>query len=95
MQLWGTSATVIDVFDRSIKLGGPLAFAFIDGDHSYEGSMKDFVNIDRHLSFGGYILFDDSGDGGGRGCGLTAREASKHPRYELVSKNPNYLIRKR
>jgi hypothetical protein len=95
MQLWNDCAVVTDVFGRRAELGGPLAFAFIDGDHSYEGSKEDFINIDRHLASGGYILFDDSGDGDGRGCHRTAREASKHARYELVSKNPNYLIRKR
>lgn len=91
---WGRDETVTDVFGRSVALGGKIAFAFIDGDHSYEGAMDDFVNVDRYLSVGGQILFDDSGEGAGRGCDQAAAEAAARPNYRLVAKNPNLLIEK-
>jgi hypothetical protein len=91
---WEKGETVKDLFDRDVTLGGPIAFAYIDGDHSYEGAKQDFHNVDRYLSTGGMILFDDSGDRDDRGCAVAAREAAGRPNYQLVSKNPNYLIRK-
>ena len=91
---WAKGETVTDQFGRDVALGGSIAFAFIDGDHSYQGAKDDFENVDRFLSVGGIILFDDSADSDNRGCEKAAREASRHPNYELVSKNPNYMIRK-
>lgn len=32
---------------------------FIDGDHTYEGVMKDFVSWFPHVASGGVIMFDD------------------------------------
>lgn len=95
MATWRAGGSMTDQFGREVVLGGPIAFAYIDGDHTYQGARDDFENVDRHLVKGGMILFDDSGDGGDRGCERAAREASRHPEYELVSKNPNYLIRKK
>jgi hypothetical protein len=89
---WEEGETVTDLFDRAVTLGGPIAFAYIDGDHSYEGAMQDFKDVDRYLSIGGMILFDDSGDRDDRGCARAAREATAKSNYQLVSKNPNYLI---
>jgi cephalosporin hydroxylase len=83
-----------DFFGRTAKLGGPIVFAHIDGAHTYEQSMRDFRNIDRHLVSGGFIVFDDSADNSDWGSRLSAQEASKLPQYELIAKNPNYCIRK-
>lgn len=94
MEEWHRSATVTDLFGREVTLGGPISFAFIDGDHSYEGARLDYENIDRHLSVGGMILFDDSADAGQRGCEAAAREAAAQKNYKLISKNPNYLVQK-
>src|SRR4051794_39491385 len=33
---WGEGRTIRDVFGRPATLGGPINFAFIDGNHSYE-----------------------------------------------------------
>lgn len=41
--------------------GVAIDLAFIDGDHSYEGVKKDFLNVMKHLSPGGHILFHDAG----------------------------------
>ena len=94
MTQWHRNETATDLFDRQVDLGGPIAFAFIDGDHTYEGAKLDFENIDRHLSVGGMILFDDSADAGDRGCEAAAHEAAARKNYVLISKNPNYLIQK-
>jgi hypothetical protein len=72
----------------------PISFAYIDGDHSYEQSKRDFDNVHRHLEIGGFIIFDDSADDGDFGCRHTAREASVSELYEIVEKNPNYCLRR-
>lgn len=91
---WAAEESVIDVFQRPVALGGSISFAFIDGDHTYEGALSDFKNVDRYLEIGGFILFDDSADGSNWGCARVAREVSQRSAYELISKNPNYLIKK-
>jgi len=35
---------------------------FIDGDHSYDGVLKDFEIYSKYLKQGGYIVFDDYND---------------------------------
>jgi methyltransferase family protein len=92
---WRAEATVRDFFDRSVRLGGPISFAYIDGDHSYEQTMRDFENVDRHLVCGGFVLFDDSEDGGHWGSSAAAKTAAGRGDYLLVGKNPNYLIQKK
>jgi SAM-dependent methyltransferase len=92
--LWANGATVSDFFGRSVKLGGPLSFAYIDGAHTYEQSKRDFQNVDRFLEQGGFIVFDDSGDGSDWESNQTAKEAAASDTYELVAKNPNYCLRK-
>ncbi|GAW87804.1 conserved hypothetical protein [Bathymodiolus platifrons methanotrophic gill symbiont] len=37
----------------------PIDFVFIDGDHSKEGCLSDFLNIEKYIATGGYILFHD------------------------------------
>jgi hypothetical protein len=91
---WRAKEKRTDYFDRPATLGGPISFAYIDGDHTYEQSKRDFENVDRHLEVGGFIVFDDSGDDTTWGSKKTAHEAAGLPNYELVAKNPNYCIRK-
>ncbi len=91
---WGKEEHTKDIFDREIKLGGPISFAYVDGNHTYEFSKRDFTNIDRHLEIGGYILFDDSSDFSQFGCALLMKELKKDLRYKLIHKNPNYLFQK-
>lgn len=94
-QLWAQKETVVDLFGRSKTLGGPISFAYIDGAHTYEQSLRDFENVDRFLLPRGFIVFDDSADGSHWGSHRTAREAVARPDYELVAKTPNYCITKR
>ncbi len=60
---WFVNEKTVDVFDRSVTLGGKISFCYIDGNHSYEFAKRDFENTDRALVSGGFILFDDSEDG--------------------------------
>ena len=41
-------------------LFGPISFCYIDGNHTHEGVKQDFLNCDRWIESGGFILFDDS-----------------------------------
>lgn len=39
--------------------GVPVDLAFIDGMHLSEFAVRDFINVERHLSPGGVAVFDD------------------------------------
>jgi hypothetical protein len=93
-QAWDAKQVRSDVFGRELPLGGPLAFCFIDGNHTYDFARRDFENTDRHLVPGGFILFDDSGDGAYEGLSQLMGEIAKTGRYELIAHNPNYFFRK-
>jgi len=91
---WRRGDEVTDVFDRKVRLGGPVGFVYIDGDHSYAGAKLDFDLADEFLAPGGFILFDDSADGAGWEVSRVIDEVKASGRYELVVANPNYLFRK-
>lgn len=91
---WRAEAEVTDVFGRTRRLGGPIAMAYIDGEHSYEASRRDFDNVDAILAVGGYIIFDDSADTTDWGCRQTAQEVATDPRYEVIDRQLNYCVRK-
>jgi len=93
-QLWADQATVTDVFGRQCTLGGPISFCYIDGNHTYDFAKRDFENCDKYLQVGGFVLFDDSGDGSGWEVCRVIREVIQTGRYEVVAANPNYLFRK-
>jgi len=95
-ELWANSAVTNDVFGRATELGGEMAFCFIDGNHQYEFAQRDFINTDRYLVAGGFVLFDDSGDGTTDWeVNRLAKEIERDGKYELVARNPNYLFRKK
>jgi predicted O-methyltransferase YrrM len=93
-KLWNEQTEIQDILGRTIKLGGNISFAFIDGNHSYDYVKRDFLNIDQYLEVGGIILFDDSFDGCSHECSKFMKEVIKHPNYQLIIKNPNYLFKK-
>ena len=93
-ELWSSNQIVKDIFDREIELGGGISFAYIDGNHTYEYSKRDFENTSKYLDKGGFILFDDSSDHSSFGCARLMKEILKNKDFELVLKNPNYLFRK-
>jgi hypothetical protein len=82
-------------FGRLTRLGGPISFTYIDGEHTYAQSKEDFANVDTYLEPGGFIVFDDTADYYNFGCKRTAEEGAALKRYEVVANNPNYCLRKR
>jgi ATP-dependent RNA circularization protein (DNA/RNA ligase family) len=75
-------------------LGGTISFAYIDGNHTYDFAKRDFENADKYLEVGGVILFDDSSDDSIWEVNKVIEEIKKEGRYEIIIKNPNYLIKK-
>ncbi len=52
---------VIQVLGNSSKIPWemPIRVLFIDGDHTENGCMADFINYSKHVVQGGLIIFDD------------------------------------
>lgn len=92
---WQAAGKAIDVFGRTLELGGPISFCYIDGNHSYEYAKRDFIHCDTYLESGGFLLFDDSADASGWDVCRVVSEVRSSGRYDLVIKNPNYLFRKK
>jgi len=92
---WFANEKTVDVFGRAVTLGGEISFCYIDGNHTYEFAKRDFENTDRVLVKGGFILFDDSGDDSQWEVNQLTREIASGHQYELISRNPNYLFRKK
>lgn len=92
---WRQNALVTDVFERPAQLGGPLAFVYVDGDHTDEAVRKDVENALEFLVPGGYLLLDDSADYWNYGSVRLAQELKRRPELELVRKNPNYMYQKK
>jgi len=92
---WFENEKTVDVFGRPVTLGGEIGFCYIDGNHTYEFAKRDFENTDRALVSGGFILFDDSGDDSQWEVNQLTREIVSGDQYQLISRNPNYLFRKR
>ena len=90
---WKEGKRVADVLGRSLTLGGPLSFCYIDGNHSYEYARRDFENCDAYLEKGGFLLFDDS-TLGHFGVHRLMPEVLASGRYQLVVQNPNHLFQK-
>jgi hypothetical protein len=55
-----TSDEFFDRPDPLEALGGrPVGLSFIDGMHLAEFALRDFINVERHASRSGVIVFDD------------------------------------
>lgn len=92
--LWRAGAVVDDVFGNRAALGGPLAFAYVDGSHDPGQCRRDFENVHAFLAPGGYVFFDDSGPQSPFGLHPLMLEIGERDDYELVVENPNSLFRK-
>ncbi len=93
---WRAGAEMTDLFGHPFRLGGPLSFCYIDGDHTFEPVRRDFTNCDEFLLPGGFLLFDDSGSEADWPEVLQViRLVLDTGRYEVVFQNPNYLLKKR
>ena len=91
---WAAGRSTRDVFGRPTALGGPIAFAYVDGNHAYEFARRDFENVDRFLQVGGFVLFDDSADGSHWEVTRVVAEVKRMANYRVVAKNPNYLFQR-
>ena len=92
---WRAGEEATDVFGRAVRLGGPISFCYIDGNHAYEYVRRDFEDADEFLERGGFLLFDDSSDGTHWDVTRVRDEVLASGRYEVAAKNPNYLFRKK
>ncbi|NEP08248.1 MAG: class I SAM-dependent methyltransferase [Okeania sp. SIO2G4] len=91
---WNGKEKVNNMFQKTIQLGGDISFAYIDGNHDYDYAYRDFQNVDRCLSIGGFILFDDSADNSGWGVCEVVKELCRNDKYKLIKQNPNYFFKK-
>lgn len=92
---WNECQTVQNLVGSDARLGGNIGFCYIDGNHSYKNTLRDFLNCDRYLTPGGYVLFDDSSDGARwESNEVCTRVVLGRPDYKLVAKNPNYFFQK-
>lgn len=48
-----------ETFDKAIQVSPEYHLMFLDGDHSYHGTLKDFEKYSPLLISGGYLLLDD------------------------------------
>ena len=48
-----------DTFKKTLEISPEFDLMFIDGDHSYEGCLRDFKKYSPLLRTGGFLLFDD------------------------------------
>jgi hypothetical protein len=92
---WRAGGERLDLFGRTIRFGGPVAFCFVDGEHTHEQTWQDFLNCDEFLVPGGFVLFDDSDPFGAfpQVYDVVQRVLREHG-YELVAENPHHLLRK-
>jgi hypothetical protein len=93
-EAWANQETRTDIFGKTVTLGGPIGFAYIDGCHDYAQARRDFENTDKFLALGGFILFDDSNDGSEWEVCRVVREVEVGGRYQLLAKTPHYYFQK-
>lgn len=89
---WEDQAKARDIFSRRARLGGQIAFAFIDGDHSYAGCKRDVDNVLRFLAPSGFLLMDDSYEGTPHESGRVAAELTD--RLPVAGRHPNLLFQR-
>ena len=93
---WGRRDTITDLFGRSLTLGGPLSFCYIDGNHTYAFVRRDFEHCHEVLERGGFLFFDDSSRGSKfPDVHRVVKEIQRLGGYDTVLRNPHYLFKKR
>lgn len=84
-----------DEFFASNNVPPTLAFAYIDGNHSYDFVKRDVENVMKRLVTGGFMLLDDSADHHPFDVNKFVKAELIHRKdCRVVMKNPNYLIQK-
>lgn len=91
---WNKNEEITDVFGRSFIIKNNISFCYIDGNHSYEQTKRDFENVNSKLNINGFVLIDDSAKNLKFGSALFIKEILKNPNYKLIDYNPNYLVQK-
>jgi hypothetical protein len=91
---WNAKEEFTDVFDRNFKLDQSISFCYIDGDHSYEQTKKDFENVASKVLVNGFVLIDDSAKHFSYGSAKFVKEILKNPAFKVIDTNPNYLFQK-
>ena len=92
---WNQSDETPDLFGRTVKRGGAISLCYIDGDHSYEATKKDFDNVHPHLLIKGFVVFDDSARTSEYlGVQRAVREVLETKKYRVVAENPNFCLQK-
>lgn len=92
---WNDNEEMKDVFERSFHMANEkISFCYIDGDHSFEQTKKDFENVSSKLNLNGFILIDDSAKYMRYGSAKFVKEILKNPNFKLIDANPNYLFQK-
>jgi hypothetical protein len=90
---WENRETRQDVLGRSLALGGPISFCYIDGNHTYEYAKRDFLHANSFLEDGGFLLFDDS-TLTEFGVYKLMPEIISSGGYKLIATNPYHLFQK-
>ncbi|AXG69196.1 methyltransferase domain protein [Kordia sp. SMS9] len=91
---WNANNEFTDVFDRTFSIQQEISFGYIDGDHSYEQTKKDFENVASKLKVNGFILLDDSAKHLHFGSSDFIQEIQQHDAFKIIAHNPNYLLQK-
>jgi predicted O-methyltransferase YrrM len=88
--LEGNSQTY-EMVDRLKELTNEIDILFIDGDHSYQAVINDFMLYEGLVKSGGYIVFDDYRDEGCPGTKEAVDEIveSVNGRYTSIGTLPN------
>ena len=92
---WNRKETFTDVFERAFHLDDQkITFCYIDGDHSFEQTKRDFENVNSKLNRNGFVLIDDSANHFKYGSAKFVKEILKNPDFKVIHTNPNYLFQK-
>ena len=99
LKAWHNKAALTDLNGQTVALGGPIAFAFIDGNHDYGPVKADLEAVIPLLAPGGYLFLDDSAWlTGSPGVGQLMSERGEWAAaagLQLVARYPNLLFRKK
>jgi predicted O-methyltransferase YrrM len=68
----------------------PIDVLFLDGDHSYDGCLRDFISFNSFVRRGGIIVFDDytQENNPANGVRLVVEHilSSKNTKYKIIHK---------
>lgn len=80
-----------EMVNRLKELTNEVDILFIDGDHSYQGVINDFLLYEGLVKPKGYIIFDDYNDSGCPGVRVAVDELvnSSINRYDIIGTFPN------